>query len=496
VLLGRITALGAPFTAAGSLLALIVALGIAALVLSLVAAVHAVLYKRDSRSAVSWAVFILLLPFVGPFLYGIFGINRVQRRAGRLRRRRPAIERAEPARICNEEELRGCLAGSGEHLLPLARVGERVSGRKLLEGNRVEPLVNGEEAYPAMLAAVDGARRTVGLLAYIFEKDDAVGEKFVAALKRAKERGCEVRVLIDDVGSDDAVEDALHADGIPVARFLPLKLPGLGRNRYANLRNHRKILVVDGSLGFTGGMNLRASHLVNGPGPHREQDLHFRIEGPVVEHLAETFAEDWAFTTSERLVGDPWFPRIEDQGRVAARGLRGDPAETSETLRSVIVAALGQATASVRIATPYFLPDAALVAALNVAAMRGVRVDILLPEVNDNRVVHWATQAMLWQVLRDGCRVWRTPPPFDHTKLMVVDEAWTLLGSANLDPRSLRLNFEFNVEVYDRDLAGRLAVHLDEKRFRAREVTLKDVDSRPFPIRLRDGLARLWTPYL
>ena len=173
-----------------------------------------------------------------------------------------------------------------------------------------------------------------------------------------------------------------------------------------------------------------------------------------------------------------------------------DPAETHETLKYLIVAALGQAVSSVRIVTPYFLPDAALVTALNVAALRGVTVDILIPERLDHRIVQWAMQAMLWQVLVGGCRVWRTPPPFDHSKLLVVDDAWTLFGSANLDPRSLRLNFEFNVEAFDREFAARVGAHIDGKRAQARAVTLKDVDSRSLPVRLRDGLARLWTPYL
>ncbi len=465
-------------------------------ILSLMTSAHAILYKRDPRAAVSWVGFVMLIPLFGPALYLVFGINRVQRRAGRLKRRRRAVEHAESPHLSTEALLCEALGPAAAHLKMLSKVGEHLTRRSLLQGNRVRMLVNGEEAFPAMLQAIDGAKRSVGLLSYIMDKDALVGEPFIAALKRAQARGCQVRVLIDDVGSPDEVQDALQAEGIQVANFLPLHVPGFGRNRYANLRNHRKILVVDGAVGFTGGMNLRGSHLVRTPQPHPEEDTHFRIEGPVVSHLVDAFIEDWSFTTREQLGGEAWYPPLDACGPTAARGVPVDPAESHERLKYMIVAALGQAVSSVKIVTPYFLPDAALVTALNVAALRGVAVDILIPERLDHKVVQWAMQAMLWQVLVGGCRVWRTPPPFDHSKLLVVDEAWTLFGSANLDPRSLRLNFEFNVEAYDRELGACVSRHIESKRARACPVTLKDVDARSLAVRLRDGLARLWTPYL
>jgi cardiolipin synthase len=463
---------------------------------AIVCALHAVLYKRDPRAAVSWVGVVLLVPLLGWGLYVCFGINRIHRRAASLRRRRKRIECLSPATVCTPEELGGLLGPEGAHLVSLARVGESVAGRPLLEGNEVRPLRNGEEAYPAMIEAIDRAERTVTLLAYIFEKDE-VGNRFIEALGRAAARGVEVRVLIDGLGGGStlgASERAFAALKVPMARFLPLRTPF--RTRYMNLRNHRKILVADGRVGFTGGMNLRASHLAARKAGHVEQDVHFRLEGPVVEHLQEAFVDDWAFTTGELLLGAKWFPRPETRGRVAARGVGFDPGETRDTLRWILVAAIGAARRSVRIVTPYFLPDPALIAALNVAALRGVEVDVLIPSRNDSRVVQWATEAMLWQVLSGGCRVWRTAPPFEHTKLMVVDGAWSFVGSANVDPRSLRLNFEFNVECFDPGLAARIEGIVEEKRRGAQPVTLRQVDARPVGVRLRDGLARLLTPYL
>lgn len=229
---------------------------------------------------------------------------------------------------------------------------------------------------------------------------------------------------------------------------------------------------------------------------HPIQDLHFRVEGPVVAHLQEAFAADWAFCTGELLQGERWFPAIAPAGAAPARGIADGPDEDFEKLRLTLLGALACARSSVLIVTPYFLPDAGLITVLNVTALRGVAVDIVLPEQNNLRLVQWAATALLWQVLERGCRVWLSPPPFDHSKLMVVDGTWALVGSANWDPRSLWLNFEFNLECYDPELAGRLGGMARAKIRRARQVTLEEVNGRGLVVKLRDGVARLLAPYL
>ena len=307
-------------------------------------------------------------------------------------------------------------------------------------------------------------------------------------------RGVEVRVLVDAVGSRytwPPILGRLRRAGVRAARFLPSLMPY--RLPFANLRNHRKLLVVDGRVGFTGGMNIRKHFW---PGEHAAVDLHFRVDGPLVGQLQETFAEDWAFTTREHLSGEAWFPPLSAAGGVLARGIADGPDEDFESLRTVLLGALATARTSVRIITPYFLPDTALITALSVAALRGVQVDILLPEKGNLPVVQWATYAQLWQVLQPGCRIFLTAPPFDHTKLMVVDGVWSLIGSANWDPRSLRLNFEFNVECYDAALALELEGVVAARLRNARRLTMAQVDARSLPARLRDGLARLLSPYL
>jgi cardiolipin synthase A/B len=263
-----------------------------------------------------------------------------------------------------------------------------------------------------------------------------------------------------------------------------------------NLRTHRKILVADGRVGFTGGMNIRVGHWRCRQPKHPVQDIQFRVEGPVVAQLQEAFADDWLFTTREVLQGESWFPGLDPVGPVLARGIPDGPDEDLDKLRWALLGALSAARTSVLIQTPYFLPDTSLISALNLAALRGARVDIVLPDRNNLPFVHWASRAHWWQVLEHGCRIWLAPPPFDHSKLMVVDNGWSLVGSANWDPRSLRLNFEFNLECYDTALAERLTTVVHQKLKDAREVTLRDVDSRSLPARLRDGIARLLTPYL
>jgi len=308
-----------------------------------------------------------------------------------------------------------------------------------------------------------------------------------------------VRVLVDSAGarySWPSILRRLRQAGVPAARFLPSSLFAPWRVVTVNLRNHRKILVVDGQTAFTGGMNLRHGNVLAAKPKSPVQDLHFRVEGPLVTQLQEAFANDWAFTTGEALEGLVWFPELPDEGDVIARVIIDGPDADFEKLRWTLLAALAEAQSSVQIVTPYFLPDPGLISAINLAALRGVRVDIILPGRSNLPFVHWASRAMWWQVLERGCRIWLAPPPFDHSKLMIVDGHWVLLGSANWDTRSLRLNFELNVEGYGRNFANTMVSIFQQKLRGAREVSLAEVDDRSVPGKLRDAAARLFSPFL
>jgi cardiolipin synthase len=455
------------------------------------ASVHVVLHKRDSRSAIGWVGLIWLAPVLGVVLYVLLGLNRIRRTAMELQRERQRFISG------NTGEQPSWLAGvSDRRFQGLARLARHLSNRPLLGGNCVQPLQTGDEAYPEMLDAIRSATRSVSLCSYIFA-DDAVGKQFVEALRDAARRGVEVRVLIDDVGlrySFPPVHWALQRAGVRVARFLPIvSRTGLA---FLNLRTHRKLLVVDGHVGFAGGMNIAAANVHASAGRKAIRDLHFRLEGPVVRQMQDAFAEDWAFTTRELLDGERWFPEVENRGDVSARVITNGPDRDFEVMRNVIIGALSSARECVRIVTPYFIPDAQIIAALAVCALRGVNVDILLPQKGNIRLAEWACRASLWQVLEPGCRVYLTPPPFEHTKLFVVDKTWALFGTTNWDARSLRLNFELDVECYDRELAGNLDALIEKRIAVSRHYTMRDADGRGFLSRVRDGVARLWSPYL
>jgi cardiolipin synthase A/B len=457
----------------------------------LLASGHALLHKRDTRSATIWVGIVWMLPVVGPLLYLALGVNRIRRRAIKLGVHK-TINRPVPDALGEPEH------DDAEHLKLLARVVDRVVDRPLTPDNDIQPMVNGDEAFPAMLAAIESAQISISLSSYIFD-NDASGNRFVDALHRAVRRGVAVRVLIDAAGtrySWPPITWKLRHAKIPCGRFLPSSLLQPWRVATINLRNHRKILIVDGRLGFTGGMNIRHGNVLAAKPKSPVQDLHFRVTGPVLTRLQEAFVNDWAFTTGEVLDGESWFPELAESGSITARVITDGPDADFDKLRWTLMAALAEAQTSVQIVTPYFLPDIALVSALNLAALRGVRVDIILPAQNNLPFVHWASRAMWWQVLQRGCRIWLTPPPFDHSKLMIVDGHWVLIGSANWDARSLRLNFELNVECYGRDFADKMKQVVDKKLLGAHEVTLAEVDARTVPGKLRDATARLFSPYL
>lgn len=466
------------------------------LFVSIVTSGYVVLYKRDSRAAVIWVAFIWLAPVIGALAYIAFGVNRIRVRARSLRGRSSWYQPVPPTIHCAPEHSGEMLPAELGRLHRLADFIGRVVERPLVPGNKLEFLVNGEQAYPAMLEAIEGAQKNITLCTYIFDKDKW-GFRFADALAAAVRRGVEVRVLIDDAGarySFPSIFSHLRGLNIPTGRFLPTLAPW--RLMTMNLRNHRKIMVVDGRLGFTGGMNIRHGHVISDNPKRPVQDMHFRVEGPVISQFQEAFAGDWEFCTGERLQGPDWFPPLEPKGSVFARALEAGPDKDFEKLRWAIQGALACAEHRVQVMTPYFIPDMSLITALNVTAMRGVTVDIILPAKSNLPFVHWASAALWWQVLERGCRVWLTPPPFDHSKLLVVDDAWAMIGSANWDARSLRLNFELNLECYGHEFAGEAAAQIQKKLVHARQISLEEADSRRLLIRLRDGLARLFAPYL
>jgi cardiolipin synthase len=436
-------------------------------------------------------------PVLGACLYWMFGVNRIKRRA-KLRfadkQDVPLPEREAAVFPSFIEQM--CSGRVQNGLAQLSRMTEKLTRQPLMQGNRVTPLLNGDQAYPRMLSCIAAAQHSIALCSYIFG-NDSWGRRFRMALRDARKRGVDVKVLIDGVGahySFPPITWGLRRDGVDAAEFIKTILPwGF---QYLNLRNHRKIMVVDGRTGFTGGMNISAGNCLADNPAHPVQDLHFLIEGPVVAELQRSFAEDWTFTTRQMLQGEKWYPRLDPQGEGVARGINDGPDEDFDKLRMVILAALASAQESISIVTPYFLPDRELVSALRIAALRGVEIEILLPAVSNLRMVKWASDAGLEELPREGCRIFLTHPPFDHSKILVVDHAWVLLGSANWDSRSLALNFEFSVECYDFQLAESMVAVIQDKKATARELTRQEILSKSMILKLRNKFFRLFSPYL
>jgi cardiolipin synthase len=453
-------------------------------VLAIGVTIHILLTKREVASAVGWIGLVWFAPIAGAVAYVMLGVNRVKRRARQLRQQDAEAEASSEA----------IPAGSGAYLESLQRGIGRITERPLLAGASWHAYRNGDEAYPPMLAAIAGAQRSVGLSSYIFQ-NDRWGGRFIDALTEAKARGVAVRVLIDGIGGGWLLSPAYHRlrrNGVNVARFMHSSLPW--RMPFINLRSHKKVLVVDGAIAFTGGMNIADENVMATRPRSPVQDLHFRIEGPVVAQLAEAFADDWAFVTGEDLDDAIWSPPIPPCSGALARVIDSGPDEDIQKVEFAALQAVGCARSSISVMTPYFLPDERMNTALSLAAMRGVAVDIIIPQKGNHTMVNWATRANIGPLLEEGVRIWRSPPPFHHTKIVVVDSQWCLIGSCNWDIRSFRLNFELCLEVYDDSLAAALSAIM--QRARGPALTQQELQSRSLPLRLRDAGARLMLPYL
>ncbi len=466
--------------------------------LSWLAVGHAMLHKRDPRSALGWSVAAIFLPGIGALLYATFGIGRSESRAARLMRTAQLDAHGHRDRLhggTQENTPPGTLTDA---LLPdsvqnMARIGAVLTGRTVSGGNAVIPLFNGDIAYPAMLDAIRTAKHSVYLTTYIFNGGTS-GKAFCTALQEAAARGVDVRVLVDGMGarlySFSWPWRKLATQGVQVAQFLPPRL--FPPNLTINLRNHRKILVAD-HTGFTGGMNIADYH-VAGHADYSVQDVHFLCSGPIVAQLRESFLLDWGFCTNDYRADV--LPEEDMCGDILCRMVLDGPGSGKDPLHELLCGVVGAAHYSVRIMTPYFLPTHELVAALKAAALRGVCVTVILPQRNNLFYVHWASMHLLPTLMEAGVRIFYQPPPFAHTKLLIIDDYYTQIGSTNLDARSLRLNFEINVECFDTSFAREMQEYFEKVHQKSTECTLCMLQNLSLPIKLRNASCWLFSPYL
>ncbi len=361
----------------------------------------------------------------------------------------------------------------------------------LLDGNQVELLVNGVQIFPSMLSAIENAEESINLLSYVYWTGD-IAKQFADALAAAARRGVEVRVVLDAVGAqsiEPALIEKMQSAGCEVAWFNPVRWHSLTR---FNSRTHRKVLVVDGRIGFTGGVGIAVEWTGDGGDADHWRDDHFRFEGPVVRYLQGAFAENWRQATGEVLIGPREFPDLEAVGEARMAVINTGPVGATSEIGFAYWLMFHGARERIFVATPYFAPDPDLDIGLTDAAQRGLDVRLLVPnDHQDSRAIRYASQTWYRDLLLAGVRLYEYQPTMMHVKTVSVDRTWAIVGSANFDSRSFEINFEIAVAVFDAAFVEALDASFEEDLRHAREITLQEVDSWSRWVRTRNQLARL-----
>ena len=364
-------------------------------------------------------------------------------------------------------------------------------GPPILGGNTAKSLQNGAEIFPAMLGAIKGAKVSINFETYIYWSGN-IGQRFAEALAERARAGVKVNVLLDWVGSqkmDDAYLTLMQDAGVRVAKYHPLRWYNVAR---MNNRTHRKLLIIDGLIGFTGGVGIADEWDGYAQDEKHWRDSHYRLQGPAVAHMQAAFVDNWIKATGEVLQGPSYFPAIAAAGTQRAQMFRSSPTEGSESVRLMYLLSIAAARRTVRIATAYFVPDDLSLETLVAALKRGVKVQILLPgEKNDAWITRSASRARWGELLAAGAEIYEFQPTFFHCKVMVVDDVWVSVGSTNFDNRSFRLNDEANLNIYDDAFAGeQVAVFMRDLK-RAKRVDAREWRQRPWTERVLEAPAVL-----
>lgn len=467
-------------------------------VLALIAVVSVLRGRKEPMAMLAWVLAVVEVPFVGTALYYLLGANPVQRRFRRRRRRiahRVAnFNRRAAARARSSEE--AIQARLPEDLVAVERIGRRLGDMPATEGNDVHVYDDADQIYAALEEAIRSARHHVHLEYYIWQPDET-GRQFRDLLVEKARQGVECRLLLDAVGCfrlRKSFTRPLLDAGVELAWFLPVR--PLRRRWSPHLRNHRKIAVIDGHTAFVGSQNIGDEYRGRLKRLSPWYDSHMRIRGSAALFLQQTFAEDWTFAARRDLSEEVYFPEPPASGGSIVQVLPTGPDQGVGTLEKLLFGALESARSNIRIATPYFVPSHAVCLAIAHARQRGVHVRIVLPSRTDMRLVLWAARSFYQELLEGGVEIYEFDRGMLHSKIMTVDDRWCMLGSANMDVRSFRLNFEVTALVYDQQVATTLARSVDERCRHARRITLRDAAARTIRQQLIEGMARLFAPLL
>jgi cardiolipin synthase len=377
-----------------------------------------------------------------------------------------------------------------------ARAMGTLLGPPLLEGNRVDTLLNGEQIFPAMLQAIRSAKKTVTFETYIYWSGD-IGRAFADALSERARRGVKVHVTLDWLGSQKMDENAIQRmreAGVEIEKYHPPKWYTIDR---MNNRTHRKLLIVDGSIGFTGGVGIADKWDGHAQDPDHWRDTHYRIEGPAVAQMQAAFVDNWSKMTGKVLHTVDYFPPLEKAGRQYAQVFQSSVEGGAESMHLMYLLSIAAASRTIHLSMAYFAPDEVTLDALVEALRRGVRIQILLPgPVTDSELVQNASRAKWGALLEAGAEIYEYQPTMYHCKVLVVDGLWTSVGSTNFDVRSFRLNDEANLNVYDKDVAVGQIAQFGEDLKRSRRVTLEEWNARPWTEKLQERAAALFNSQL
>lgn len=455
-------------------------------------AVVVIQQRRSPAATIAWLLVLALLPIVGWVVYRLIGPLRLERRKLRRRLTRKLVEEAIGALQEIESE------GPMRHREQLARVAIAAGEAPPLRADHIEIYTEGQPKYRAIADAIDAARHHVHLEYYIWENDQ-IGRRLRDQLIARAKAGIEVRVLVDATGSSGVRRPffrALSEAGASVAWFNPVSLLGIRRRR-ADFRTHRKIVVCDGRVGFTGGMNVADAETAEFTGPKAWRDTHMRFEGSAVRVLQRVFAEDWFYATGKDIPpGESYFPMPTTSGSEVVQIVASGPDLDVFAIQKMFFAAINQASSRVWVTTPYFVPDDAILSALVSAAMRGLDVRVIAPEHGDSRLVDLAARSYFPDLLAAGARVFEYLPRFLHAKTFVIDDDVAIIGTANLDNRSFRLDFEVAAVLYGTETNAKLDAAFQADLACCKELEYRDWRQQPFWTRLGQAGARLLSPLL
>lgn len=457
-----------------------------------------ILDNRNPSRTVAWLLALIFLPVVGMFLYLYIGQNHRKKKTFIKKRKQDykvvhnllyhQIDFTDYGEFLkkNFSDARGKVA-------PLLL---NNSEAPITVNNEATILINGYETFREMLKSINEAKHHIHM-EYFIIKDSDIGRRFQRALIKKAKEGLEIRIIYDAVGCWKLKEDffgPLREAGVKLKPFLPVTLPFFG-NRL-NYRNHRKILVVDGKVGFVGGLNIGDEYLGKNKKMGFWRDTHLKLKGEAVYLLQVIFLRDWFFVSKEELEEASYFPKQGFCGQKMVQITSSGPDSYWESIHQAYFSSITTANKCIFITTPYLVPDESVLMALKTAAIRGVDVRILLPGRPDHRTVFWASKSHFMELLEAGVKIYQYQKGFVHSKVFIVDDNFSSVGTANLDIRSFHLNFEVNAFIYDEDTAKKLKKSFYQDLQESKQILLKDYEKRPFHHRFIESIARLFSPIL